>query len=186
MRYAHDVGFYRCPTDQQGDTMTTRQVRKRCQTLVSELDLPSPFSVDALVHELSVRRGRPIRIHTLPIGSALNACGLWIATDTVDNIYVEEKTTKFHQEHIVLHEIGHILWDHGISDEETQSALTTLLPSISPHMISRLLARNNYTTEQEQEAELVASLIHSAAGMLPPSSSTGVRGALEIALGIRR
>lgn len=50
----------------------------------------------------------------------------------------------------------------------------------------RLLGRTSYTSEQEQEAELVASLIHSAAGMLPPSSSPGVRGTLEVALGIRR
>ncbi|WP_246103373.1 ImmA/IrrE family metallo-endopeptidase [Streptomyces piniterrae] len=165
--------------------MTTRQVRKRCQAVVSELELPSPFSVDALVHELSVRRGRPIQIRTLPIGSAINACGLWIATDASDNIYIEENATKFHQEHIILHEIGHILCDHGITDQETQSALTTLLPSISPHMISRLLGRTNYTTEQEQEAELVASLIHAAAQRLIPSPSKGVRGELKAALGIR-
>ncbi|MGV4982239.1 hypothetical protein ACVB8X_34235 [Streptomyces sp. NRAIS4] len=166
--------------------MTTRKVRKRCQALVGALDLPSPFSIGALVEELSVRRDRPIRILTMPIGSAVNACGLWIATDTSDIIFVEEKTTKFHREHIVLHEIGHILCDHRISDQETLGALSTLLPSISPVMISRLLARTNYTTEQEQEAELVASLIHSTAGMRAPSPSAGVRGALEAALGIRR
>ncbi|OKI01382.1 hypothetical protein A6A06_18815 [Streptomyces sp. CB02923] len=165
--------------------MTTRQVRKKCQALVSSLDLPRPFSVDALVRELSTRRGRPIQIHTVPIGSAISACGLWIATDASDIIYVEEKTTKFHQDHIVLHELGHILWDHGISDEETEGALVALLPSISPKLISRLLARTHYSTAQEQEAELVASLIHAAAGMFPPSPSSGVRGALETALGIR-
>ncbi|MFF7976215.1 hypothetical protein [Streptomyces sp. NPDC007905] len=166
--------------------MTTRKVRKRCEALVSALDIPSPFSADAFVDELSVRRGRPIRIHTVPIGSAISACGLWIAADTHDTIYVEEKATKFHQEHIVLHEVGHILWDHRITDQETRGALSTLLPSISPDMISRLLARTNYSTEQEQEAELLASLIHSTASMRAPSPSAGVRGALEAALGIRR
>ncbi|MEU9485120.1 hypothetical protein ACFTZK_36885 [Streptomyces decoyicus] len=166
--------------------MTTRRVRKRCQALVSALDLPSPFSVEALVRELSVRRGRPIRIHTLAIGSTVNACGMWIATESCDHIFVEEKTTRFHQEHIVLHEIGHILWDHGTSEDEDHSALATLLPDLRPDVVRRLLGRTSYTSEQEQEAELVASLIHSAAGMLPPSSSPGVRGTLEVALGIRR
>ncbi|MER5549120.1 hypothetical protein ABT072_43555 [Streptomyces sp. NPDC002589] len=166
--------------------MTTRKVRKRCEALVSALDLPSPFSIDALLHGLSVQRGRPIRIHTLPIGAAINACGLWIASGTHDTIYVEEKTTKFHQEHIILHEVAHILWDHRISDQETLRALTTLLPGISPDLIRRLLARTNYTTGQEQEAELVASLIHATAGMRAPSPSAGVRGTLEAALGIRR
>lgn len=153
--------------------MTTRQVRKRCQALVSALDLPSPFSVEALVRELSARRGRPIRIHTLTIGSAVDACGLWIATASCDHIFVEEKTTRFHQEHIVLHEIGHILWDHGSGEGENHSALATLLPDLRPDVVSRLLARTSYTSEQEQEAELVASLIHSAAGMLPPRRPQG-------------
>ncbi|WP_018543063.1 MULTISPECIES: hypothetical protein [unclassified Streptomyces] len=165
--------------------MTTREIRKKCQALVSTLDLPRPFSIDAFVRQLSARRSRPIWIRTLPIGSTINACGLWIATESGDNIYVEEKTTRFHQDHIALHEIGHILCDHGFTDHETQDALATLLPSISPEMISRLLARTNHTTEQEQEAELVATLIHTAAGMLAPCPSTGVRGELEAALGIR-
>jgi hypothetical protein len=165
--------------------MTTRQIRKRCEALVSALDLPNPFSIDALVHQLSVQRGRPIHIHTVPIGSAINACGLWIATSTHDTIYVEEKTTKFHQEHIILHEVAHILWDHRITDQESLGTLTTLLPSISPDLIRRLLARTNYTTGQEQEAELVASLIHATARTRAPSPSTGVRGTLEAALGIR-
>ncbi|MGW1055182.1 hypothetical protein [Streptomyces sp. NPDC002521] len=103
-----------------------------------------------------------------------------------DTIYVEEKTTKFHQEHIILHEVAHILWDHRISDQETLRALTTLLPGISPDLIRRLLARTNYTTGQEQEAELVASLIRATTGMRAPSPSAGVRGTLEAALGIRR
>ncbi|MEU3372135.1 hypothetical protein ACFYM2_23125 [Streptomyces sp. NPDC006711] len=165
--------------------MTTRQVRKRCKALVGALDIPSPFSVDAFVHELSVRRGRPIRIRTAPIGSAISACGLWIAAESHDIIYVEEKATKFHQEHIALHEVGHILWDHRITDQESHGALSTLLPSISPDMISRVLARTNYSTEQEREAELLASLIHSTASMRAASPSAGVRGALESALGIR-
>ncbi|MET7765714.1 hypothetical protein ABZS71_28220 [Streptomyces sp. NPDC005393] len=164
--------------------MTTRQIRKRCQALIDTLNLPRPFSVDALVQQLSARRGRPIRIHTVPIGFATNACGLWISTNLSDDIYVEEKATKFHQEHIILHEIGHILFGHGITDQETRGALTTLLPGLSYDLISRVLARTNYTTEQEQEAELVASLIHAAAGTLARSLSTGVRGELEAALGI--
>lgn len=166
--------------------MTARQTRKRCQALVNTLELPRPFSVDSLVRDLSARRGRPIRIHAVAISAAANACGLWISTDVSDDIYVEKKTTKFHQEHIILHEIGHILWDHSITDQETRSALSTLFPNLSPDMIGRLLARTNYTTEQEQEAELVASLIHATAGKLARSPSTGIRGELEASLGIRR
>ncbi|GAA2707463.1 MULTISPECIES: hypothetical protein [Streptomyces] len=166
--------------------MTTRQIRKTCEALVDRLHLPVPFSTAALIEELSAVRGRPIRIHTLPTSLAGTACGLWIATDTSDEIYVEEHTTQFHRDHIILHEIGHILLEHGTAEEvDPRSALAQLFPHVSPTLINRLLARNNYTSEQEQEAELVASLIHAAAERLTPSSPSGVSGELKAALGIQ-
>ncbi|GAA3081815.1 hypothetical protein GCM10020000_79670 [Streptomyces olivoverticillatus] len=167
------------------DIVTTRQIRRKCQTLVDTLNLPSPFSIGTLIHEISSTRGRPIRVNTLPTELSGAACGLWIATDASDEIYVEKYTTQFHQEHIILHEIGHMLWDHDITSQESKSTLTDLLPSISPSLINRLLARSNYTAEQEQEAELVASLIHAAAETSTPSPLSGVCGELEAALGIR-
>ncbi|MEU1628022.1 hypothetical protein ABZ746_22320 [Streptomyces sp. NPDC020096] len=165
--------------------MTTRRIRKKCQALVSTLTLPRPFSVESLIHDLSSQRGRAIRLRGLPSGFAAHACGLVISTDTADEIYVEEKTTQFHREHIALHEIGHILMHHDNGGQESHGALAALLPNLSPEAISRFLARTSYTTEQEQEAELVASLIRATAGTLAPLPSTGVRGKLEVSLGIR-
>ena len=177
--------YQRCAIGGYGEDMTTRHIQKRCRALVNGLRLPRPFTVDALIAELAERRGRPIELRTLPNGVAINACGLWIATDTHDEIYVEEKTTPFHREHIVLHEIGHILCDHEANSQDGAGALGGLLPDLSPALIMRILGRTNYTSEQEQEAELVASLIRTAAASLAPPPSTGVRGELEIALGIR-
>ncbi len=165
--------------------MTTRRVRKKCQALVSTLTLPRPFSVESLIHELSAQRGRAIRLRSLPGGFGVHACGLVISTDTSDEIYVEEKTTRFHRDHIALHEIGHILMHHDNGGREDPGSLSMLLPNLSPEAVSRILARTSYTTEQEQEAELVASLIRAKAGTLAPLPSTGVRGKLEVSLGIR-
>lgn len=162
--------------------MTTQQVRKRCQALVDGLNLPVPFSVDALVDELAAQRERPIHLFALPTGLIVNACGLWIATRTHDEIYVEEKTTPLHREHILLHEIGHILCGHEAGEDVS---LAKFLPDLSPELVQRLLARTNYTSQQEQEAELVASLIRTAAGTATSTASDGVRGELEAALGIR-
>jgi IrrE N-terminal-like domain len=177
--------FHRCPIGSYGETMTTRQIHKKCQALVGRLALPRPFSVDAMVSELAQQRGRPIELRTLPSGTMTNACGLWISTDARDEIYVEEKTTPFHREHIILHELGHMLCDHESAEADEPSPLARFLPDLSPDLIRRLLGRTNYTTEQEQEAELVASLIRTAAGTLTAPPSTGVRGNLETALGIR-
>jgi hypothetical protein len=166
-------------------TMTTRRVRKKCQELVGTLTLPRPFSVERLIHDLSLQRGRAIRLRSLPSGFGAHACGLVISTDTADEIYVEEKTSRFHRDHIALHEIGHILMHHDNGGREDPGALAGLLPSLDPEAIRRILGRTSYTTEQEQEAELVASLIRAKAGTLAPLPSTGVRGKLEVSLGIR-
>lgn len=166
--------------------MTTRQTYKKCLTLVDGLSIPRPFSVDGLIRELASRRARPIHVYTLPSGCKSSLCGLWVSTHTHDEIYAEENTTSFHREHIILHEIGHIICNHGVDYSDTSVILAGFLPDLSPALIKRLLARTNYTSEQEQEAELVASLIRTVAGAFTPLPSTGIRGELEIALGIRK
>ncbi|GAB1640252.1 hypothetical protein [Krasilnikovia sp. MM14-A1259] len=165
--------------------MPTRQMLKTCQAVVDSLSLPRPFSVDALLDGLAVRRGRPIKIHTLRGAITADACGLWISTELSDDIFVEERTTTFHREHIILHEIGHLLCDHGASGGGASTMFARLLPDLDPALIRRFLARTNYTSAQEQEAELVASLIRTAAGTRARPPSSGVRGELERALGIR-
>lgn len=171
--------------------MTSRGSYRRCQELVSRLTLPSPFSVDALVGAVAEQRGRPIHLHTLAPGCTINACGLWISTDTHDDIYVEENTTRFHRDHIVLHEIGHMLCGHTDNNDTAESGaidrqeLSRFLPDLDPGLIERLLARTSYTTEEEREAELVASLIRTSARAQQSTHPAGVLGELEAALGIR-
>ncbi|BFU45119.1 hypothetical protein [Krasilnikovia sp. MM14-A1004] len=165
--------------------MPNRRMLKSCQAVVDSLRLPRPFSVDALLADLATRRGRPINIHTLHGAMTAHTCGLWISTDFSDDIFVEERTTAFHREHIILHEIGHLVCDHGAIHDGAATTFSRLLPDLDPAMVRRLLARTNYTDEQEQQAELVASLIRTAAGSRAGPPSGGVRGELELALGIR-
>ncbi|MEV5598087.1 hypothetical protein [Streptomyces sp. NPDC052496] len=115
----------------------------------------------------------------------IEACGLWLATDTDDHIFFEARTAPLHQEHIVLHEIGHLLFDHQMAADGRHGGLGTVLADLSPRLIQRLLARTNYSTRQEQEAEMLASLIrtHAAArGRVPQRCATTDRA--ERALGI--
>lgn len=165
--------------------MTTRQLQRRCQSLVNSLRLPRPFSVEAFVRELAAQRDRPIYLKTLPAGTGTTACGIWLRTDTHDEIFFEEQTTPFHREHIILHEVGHMLCGHEADGAELATELGRYLPNVSPELIKRMLGRTNYTSDQEQEAELVASLIRTAADTIGRQASGGVRGELEIALGIR-
>ncbi|MEV0373305.1 hypothetical protein AB0I10_26405 [Streptomyces sp. NPDC050636] len=86
------------------------------------------------------------------------AYGLWLGTSVDDHIFYEQQTSRVHREHIVLHEIGHMLFDHHASDAE-ESWTAKLLPDLDPGLIGRLLGRTNYSTSQEREAEMIASLM---------------------------
>ncbi|MFJ5632111.1 hypothetical protein ACIQF5_05605 [Streptomyces goshikiensis] len=138
-----------------------------------------PFCLEGLCERIAEQRGRPIRIHPLPKEAAESGvCGLWVGTDTVDYVFYEAQTTPLHREHIVLHELGHILFGHH--SLEGQSAEGDGVPTV--------LGRTNYTTRQEQEAEMLASMIRiraSGTGLLP-STARGTLARLESAMGYER
>ncbi|MET7904800.1 hypothetical protein ABZS86_26400 [Streptomyces sp. NPDC005355] len=109
---------------------------------------------------------------------------MWIATDSDDHILFEPQTTRLHQEHIILHEIGHLLFNHYSLRAGRIPNLTGLFSDLDPRTVRRLLARTSYTTVQEQEAEMLASLIRTAAVQRWETPSAGVLGELEAALGV--
>lgn len=160
-------------------------LRRRCQAVVDTLDLPRPFSADTFCAHLSRQRRRPINVHAFPPAALGNsACGLWLATETDDHIFFETRTTPLHQEHIIMHEIAHLLFDHGSSPASPAAGLADVFTDLSPGTVRRLLGRTSYTTVQEQEAEMLASLIKTAADRPRSSPSAGVLGNLEAALGV--
>ncbi|MFH7596304.1 hypothetical protein WDV06_14535 [Streptomyces racemochromogenes] len=155
-------------------------LRRRCEMILGHLDLAHPFSLDTLCARMADRRGRPIRLHPLPREAAESGvCGLWVGTESVDYVFYEAHTTPLHREHIVLHELGHILFGHhSLEGEEVDGRAPVVL------------GRTNYTTRQEQEAEMLASMIRiHTAGTGHPRPAPGPRGALarlESAMGYER
>jgi hypothetical protein len=138
-----------------------RRFRKRCADLLRTLPMPVPFDVRRLCELLADQRGRPIRLVAMP--GLTGVCGLWAATDTTDMIFYERDTTPPHQEHIILHELGHVLCDHRRTSSSLGSQVEELLPSLDPEMVHRVLGRAGYSSEEEREAELLASLIRQRA-----------------------
>ncbi|MEE1784163.1 hypothetical protein PUR71_14835 [Streptomyces sp. SP17BM10] len=161
------------------------RLRKRCQALVDGLDLPRPLSVDALCRYLEERRSRPLHLHALPPEAAASgACGVWLSTATDDHIFYEQRTARLHQEHIVLHELGHLLFDHRTVDLDDAAGRSMLLPDLDPRTAQRFLARTNYSTYQEREAEMLASVLGARVSRPGPRRPGGVLGKLEAALGL--
>jgi predicted Zn-dependent protease len=132
--------------------------------------------------DVAAYRGRSISL--LPIDTALLAgtgcgtgSGLWIAKQDSDVIAYGADTTEWHAEHIIVHELGHMLLGHGPeqseSDEaptsaQTVAAVADLLPSISPESIAHVLGRTDYGTRRERDAETFADMVMLHA-MRPPS-----------------
>ncbi|WP_412076122.1 hypothetical protein ACLF6K_10295 [Streptomyces xanthophaeus] len=154
-------------------------LRKRCENILGHLDLTQPFSLDGLCQRIAEQRGRPIRLHPLPKEAAESGvCGLWVGTASVDYVFYEAQTTPLHREHIVLHELGHILFGHhSLEGEEVDGDAPVVL------------GRTNYTTRQEQEAEMLASMIRIRTANSAPQSPVragDTLARLESAMGYQR
>ncbi|WP_330305257.1 MULTISPECIES: hypothetical protein [unclassified Streptomyces] len=100
--------------------------------------------------------------HPLPVPGPF---GVWIATGSADYILYQRETSKVHQDHIILHEVGHIMADHR-STVSGNEIWQQLLPDISVEVTKKTLWRTSYDEEHEREAELVATIILEWASVL--------------------
>ncbi|MEU0051451.1 hypothetical protein ABZ299_02455 [Streptomyces sp. NPDC006184] len=163
-----------------------RRLRRRCEAVLGTLRLEPPFSLEELCAHLTDLRGRPLHLLPLPSGAAAaGACGLWLATGTDDFVFFEQQTSRPHQEHIILHEIGHMLFDHPTLDMPGGLGSPGQLGDLDLGLAQRLLARTDYTTRQEQEAEMLASLLRTVA-VRPEASPSESASEWEAALGLSR
>ncbi|MDF5757913.1 hypothetical protein [Spongiactinospora sp. TRM90649] len=151
-----------------------KRLRRRCEDRLSDLTLPVPFLVRGLCASVAEERSRPI--HLLPMTGKPGVLGLWVATETADLIFYEEATTPPHQDHIILHELSHLLCDHYREPLPAVEQALALLPNLDPAMVLRMLGRTAhtaYTAVEEQEAELLASLIQQRARRAPRAARLG-------------
>ncbi|HEY2522092.1 MAG TPA: hypothetical protein VGJ19_18430 [Streptosporangiaceae bacterium] len=136
------------------------QVRRRCRARLRELILPEPFDLTELCRSVSIGRGRPLHVRGIPGPTSRGRpCGIWIATGDEDWIFVDQQTSPLHRQHIVLHELAHMLCGHAAGELPENDMLGRLFPDLSPAMVRIVLSRTSYQSEPEREAELLASLI---------------------------
>jgi hypothetical protein len=98
---------------------------------------------------------------------------VWLETETEDFVFYESNTSRLHQDHIVLHEIGHIVRRHTATDLLPDSVFEGLFPDLDRSTVRRLLGRSSYSSRQEQEAETVAGILREASelGWIPPDDN---------------
>ncbi len=143
------------------------QLRRTCEAVVAGLPLPAPFSVDALCERIGAERDRPIRRLPMDLPDAA-PFGLLVSVDDADYVIYEQRTTRLHRDHILLHELAHVLLRHEATPVLADEAAQLLLPHLDPALVRRMLARTHYSAVEEQQAELVASLILERASRWTP------------------
>ena len=140
--------------------------KRRHAAIVEALDIPAPFDLTLFLSRLGEQRRRPIRL--CPFRSAPGVpCGMWIGTADADYLYYEEGTTPYHQDHIALHEAAHMLLDHQGGTQVWERLVNLLIPDVDPQLVQLILGRNVYSTQEERDAETLASLIHEQSGDQP-------------------
>ena len=148
--------------------MRLRVIRQRCEATLRDVTLPSPFTVSAFCDVVSERRGR--RICLTPKENRLGPCGLWLAMDDADYVFYEADTSPVHREHIILHELAHLLCDHVANELFDGELLRQLVPNVDITRLRQVMGRTTYSMPEEQEAEVMASLIHERAERARPAA----------------
>ena len=142
--------------------------------------LPNPWTINAYLAEVAAHRKRSISLR--PVSGDLLAekgCrgkGLWIARRHDDIIVYDEDATGRNAEHIILHEIGHMLLGHGDLDAAPANAP---LPSALAALITasagqHMLGRAEFGQEGERDAEVFADMTMVYA-TLPRKQARGFR-----------
>jgi hypothetical protein len=136
-----------------------RGLRARCESLVDELDVRvDPFELEEFCRSVGRRRQRPIVLQPYPLGDC-DVTGAWIATARVDYILYEANTPRPHQEHIVLHEVGHLLCDRQDTGGGHLLA-SELFATLDAAVVQRVLTRSyGYDDDEERSAEMFASVL---------------------------
>ncbi|MEU7279308.1 ImmA/IrrE family metallo-endopeptidase [Streptomyces sp. NPDC045431] len=154
-------------------------MRRTCERLIDEAGITPGGDIMAICEQVSRRRGRAIRLTSMELEDP-SLHGLWIAVPETDIIVYQADTSRSHQEHIIAHELSHIICGH---DGEAAPATTPrataapataapvaaapkrvtvpehLFPDLDPNLVRRSLMRSVYSDRDEQEAEMMASLI---------------------------
>lgn len=132
--------------------MASRKVEAACREALEGLSIPDPWNADAFLAWLANVRRRQILV--LPWNTVGGISGCWVEREHTDFLVVDEKASPLHRSHVICHEAAHMWLGHRGHAADELSAQTGL-----PH---------HYDTEQEEQAETLATLILEKAALPSP------------------
>jgi hypothetical protein len=161
-----------------------RSLRRRVEQALEAVQIPQPWNIEEFARRLGDSRGRHLEL--LPTSMPLEGPdAVWLAGPTVDLIVYDGATNDLHREHVILHELCHILLCHrGTDDVRVEPSLLRTLGLVEPDADTdtddawhSALHRVAYDDNQERDAELAATLVWQKAGLrLAPSEPRLLHG----------
>lgn len=146
---------------------TERELRRYTRRELRSLGVEAPLDVDTLCERLAARQQRPITLvpHAMPVPGP---SGIWFAAAEADYIVYQSETTTSHQDHIIYHELAHIMAGHGDAwnEEPDVGPWHHLMPNLSRETINRVLLRTCFDDEREREVETIATILREWASVL--------------------
>jgi IrrE N-terminal-like domain len=142
------------------DDTDLRRLRRRCARLVRDIAVPVPFDAERLCQEVGDRIGHPITLMPTAM-PADGPSGLVITGARAHYLCYDSGTRPLHQQHIIAHELGHLIAGHTSEPvADADLAAGALLSTLDPEMVRRALARDaGYDSREEREAEIIADLL---------------------------
>ncbi|WP_033294329.1 hypothetical protein [Amycolatopsis jejuensis] len=137
------------------------RARTRVRDLLRDVPAPQPWSMNAWIDRLEQHRGRDIDLVAVDYAPG-QPSGAWQRHDDFDLIAYASSTSVLHQDHIIAHEIAHLLCEHQGECVLTEAEAAAVAPDLSADLLSHLLTRVT-TDGDEYEAELIAVFLMSAA-----------------------
>jgi hypothetical protein len=162
------------PIDERGLTDLRAGARERVRIVLAAVPVPRPWSMNAWVDRLEAWRGREIDLVPVEYRPG-RPSGAWQPRPDYDLIAYVEHTSALHQDHIIAHELAHMLCAHTGTCQMSESEAAQLAPDLAPQALSHLLTRVTTGTD-EYEAELIAVLLMSAATSEPSAVQPGASG----------
>ena len=145
--------------------MRSRHVRHdarqaRCLPQLRGIDIPQPFSLEALAAVVAADRGRPLHVLPLPgLDGTDGLSGAWAATDCADYVLIDAASSGWHRDLIGLHEIGHVLGAGQASETSPGGLARSLPPGLRAGAFRQVPGRGACSADGEKEAELTAWLV---------------------------
>ncbi|UNN05253.1 hypothetical protein [Rhodococcus opacus] len=166
--------------------------REIAERAVARMPMQRPWSLDRLIAELSLQRGRPIVTAPLQRKSKLSGevSGLWVPREDRDLVFYRDGATGMQRDAIICHELGHIVLSHGRLSREAVARYNSRLNSRLPReMITRFstplcLMRSQYEEPVERQAEWFSRILlgkgsELTAPLVPEDASPRHRRMLE-------